>query len=63
MSITIKEFIKIADPSMQIKVYDRFGYAGRYTIDELRQQFCSYHYVTDIQAWEYNVLRIKIARL
>lgn len=61
--MTISVFCKIINEHTRVRVLDRYGFAGEYTVNELEKEFNAYTPIIELKAYDYDIIFIVIDRL
>lgn len=61
--MTISVFCKIINAYTHVRVLDRYGFAGEYTVKELEAEFNAYTPIIELKAYDYDIIFIVIDRL
>ena len=58
--MTIKEFYKIINVNTRVRVIDAFGFVGEYNVDDLLKEFNPYTRISEIKAYDFDIIFISI---
>ena len=58
--MTIKDFCKLIDGRVHVRVFDRFGHAGTFEAKNLLNFFDGYRYIIEIKPTAANLIDITI---